>query len=1031
MAVRADHMRDDELSKSAGIQLHVIAYFIYILKDCCSLNCTSPHPAYSYFSSPPSDSDQETDNCFSPKGLIRIREDSVADNGGSQPKPQHTAQIAKFSTESLHSFSFSSTNDSEMMETRVSIITRSIDFMKHKFKGWKIPDTAFQYVPQSPSSTMTVMERYGWQTSWSTANTPRSSVDFGDELIVDRIKERERKNTNGSETSDSTSSTGDSSSSTPTNSFKPPSAFSSGPFKRKNAKLKRTLTDIPKIDPAAFTLDTLHEQPSAHPAPHIRNLHSPTRFLPQNQAILTSNSSWKILLANDIACLVFGHERSHLMGMSALDLIAPPFRERHEDILRKRTEELAAGGRPGRRAEDDDRGVVLVCGKVIPIVKDDKTTSAASLWLKEKRDDMENPIYIWIFEEIAESLVSVHINQSGVIRDLDGAVEELYGYTQEELIGNSIDVIIPAWAKLRMGDSGYYELNPDEEVEMPQRTDPLTSSSEPIPDQRLLNISEINRVKFFGSVTKFGAHFPVITKVNTPPSLAAAAESTFVVKIISIPTIASLVTIHQDGMIQSCNMVFAKYLFGFTPADLVEVKRISELLPQFPLILEKISSERSLQVGSIVNNTLCRKALLSALGGGDVGNKQKRPQLPEAFRMTTVDSLEMEEDRAPIPPVPLSWRANTMEPGSLPSIVAVHRDGTELDVQLQMRIVESAEENLYALWITFDRAAIFSKLGHPVNTDTGMIGLRSVSGTPRSGHFPTMSASFSIPSPSTSFHAAMSSVASKMKLTEPATPKFDSSSAPTSNVVLRPPTPSPALAAHPQTEACPVPVPAPPSQAELRPINIPKNIMPVTPPVAETPPANLRTYSALTDSKNINDYEIVDSLGQGAYGLVKLAYLKNDPFQKKVVVKYVVKSRILVDCWTRDRHLGLIPLEIHILHTLRRLPHQNIKYDTFCGTLDYAAPEVLQGKKYDGPPQDIWALGILLYTLIYKENPFYNIDEILARELRIPYVLCEGELRFCFSCFIIITFIIIWWYWEVSVGYNRRSKHTDQIYRLE
>lgn len=73
------------------------------------------------------------------------------------------------------------------------------------------------------------------------------------------------------------------------------------------------------------------------------------------------------------------------------------------------------------------------------------------------------------------------------------------------------------------------------------------------------------------------------------------------------------------------------------------------------------------------------------------------------------------------------------------------------------------------------------------------------------------------------------------------------------------------------------------------------------------------------------------------------------------------------------------------------------KYDTFCGTLDYAAPEVLQGKKYDGPPQDIWALGILLYTLVYKENPFYNIDEILARELRVPFVLCEGEHPFCFG----------------------------------
>ena len=53
---------------------------------------------------------------------------------------------------------------------------------------------------------------------------------------------------------------------------------------------------------------------------------------------------------------------------------------------------------------------------------------------------------------------------------------------------------------------------------------------------------------------------------------------------------------------------------------------------------------------------------------------------------------------------------------------------------------------------------------------------------------------------------------------------------------------------------------------------------------------------------------------------------------------------------------------------------------------------MLTGREYDGPPQDIWALGILLYTLIYRENPFYNINEILSRDLRIPYILSEGML---------------------------------------
>ena len=59
---------------------------------------------------------------------------------------------------------------------------------------------------------------------------------------------------------------------------------------------------------------------------------------------------------------------------------------------------------------------------------------------------------------------------------------------------------------------------------------------------------------------------------------------------------------------------------------------------------------------------------------------------------------------------------------------------------------------------------------------------------------------------------------------------------------------------------------------------------------------------------------------------------------------------------------------------------------------DYAAPEVLQGKPYRGKEQDVWALGILLYTIVYKENPFYSIDEIMDRELRIPWIMSEQNI---------------------------------------
>lgn len=67
-------------------------------------------------------------------------------------------------------------------------------------------------------------------------------------------------------------------------------------------------------------------------------------------------------------------------------------------------------------------------------------------------------------------------------------------------------------------------------------------------------------------------------------------------------------------------------------------------------------------------------------------------------------------------------------------------------------------------------------------------------------------------------------------------------------------------------------------------------------------------------------------------------------------------------------------------------------FDVFVGTIDYASPEVLRGEKYAGKPQDVWALGILLYTILYKENPFYNVDEIMEGELRVPAVISKQPI---------------------------------------
>ncbi|KAL1280855.1 hypothetical protein QQF64_015455, partial [Cirrhinus molitorella] len=73
---------------------------------------------------------------------------------------------------------------------------------------------------------------------------------------------------------------------------------------------------------------------------------------------------------------------------------------------------------------------------------------------------------------------------------------------------------------------------------------------------------------------------------------------------------------------------------------------------------------------------------------------------------------------------------------------------------------------------------------------------------------------------------------------------------------------------------------------------------------------------------------------------------------------------------------------------------------TFCGTLEYCSPEVLQGNPYEGPELEMWSLGVLLYTLLFSENPFCSVEETLQARLNPPchistelYALLAGLLH--------------------------------------
>jgi protein-serine/threonine kinase len=377
------------------------------------------------------------------------------------------------------------------------------------------------------------------------------------------------------------------------------------------------------------------------------------------------------------------------------------------------------------------------------------------------------------------------------------------------------------------------------------------------PREGAIDYAQIARCKYFTCRNNSNTNIPAtVTQTRGLTEL----------RVSSFPHIAGIVVVETASLnIKSSNSVFCGALFGYEKPDGVH---INNLIPDFDKIIDTLTEQEGVdfQDGIVIPEHNFRKAAaFFAVRAG-------RPNATTNF----------------------------LNPEGLP---AKHRDGTELKIDVQMRVVKSEKrskhdsagsddelsptedvvtvtepELVFALWITYSRHIHAPGLASLVSSDLPIPNTQTPLHQPSPGQTPA--------------HTPPGEVGSDHE--EPR--RLSTASALTKQLKNM------ALSATAKITGAAKP------DDKVKP--------------AQTLPKVIEPH---TGKKNIDDFVILEDMGQGAYGQVKLARYKNNG-GKKVVLKYVTKRRILVDTWTRDRKLGTIPLEIHVLNFLRKeeYKHPNI-----------------------------------------------------------------------------------------------------------
>ena len=844
--------------------------------------------------------------------------------GPLSPSLSYKEELSRFPTESLHSFSFAQQSE-DLLHGRQNVIKRCIDFMRDKL-GWAnnhaglvtaqakvsgdeelqsmvdllaraniLGNTRGDRDAQGMAGPMTGPAHTHGTNPFEKAFFPRrKSTDGTNQAIPSepgspQIDKRKALGdiTNEPEV-DQTSGMG--------SKLESSQALSGRPG------LKRTRTDLSLLSLQTKLSEALSRPYNTKEDSQENSLLSPTplsaftksmttsaqvplvvhgqtsRWAPPIQAILTTEAQppWTILAANDLACLVFGIQKAEVRKLSILEIMREEDKAWLEAKLKSPGAEAAVKARQqenkSRRASRSSATSAMGGGITARLLS--KPSSREQKALKGDASSSQKDNIRPADQSVGSSRGVLLCGDVVPIRKRNGATGTASLWVKEKRGGL-------IWVLEEVSeDSATITLDDDERViDATGSTDAIWASPKippgieiwdlvpkiPLKDAASsgpgLDYDKANAVRYYTAQN--------IDGINIPVSVSKGIGS-HTLHVSSFPHIAGIIVLSANTLkITSSNPVFAAALFGhINPNGL----HANDLIPQFDKILDIVTEEDEVNMleGTVIPEHSFRKArrtLALREGTGDAASVFLRPT----------------------------------------GLIARHRDGSEIYVDVQVRVVQSirtdgdyfviegkseeavdnetdiavapSSEVVLALWVTYSRqlhsdprpggpaTPVMSRPGTPLPISPGQ----------NSPHISDLTSDLSSDA-------------------EPARPS-------------RSPTLSQQIKEATSTEIS---------------SSLPKDLGPAPAPSAPVPSTPAKTS---VEKRKITDFTILEDMGQGAYGQVKLArYTTGEKKGEKTVLKYVTKKRILVDTWTRDRRLGTVPLEVHVLDYLRRdgLKHPNI-----------------------------------------------------------------------------------------------------------